>query len=69
MLHDHIPGFGWPQEAGQFDVRNVSEEDLARWEETARYEAGRMIPGEFNWPMAVRSLCAEVRRLRQERGG
>jgi hypothetical protein len=59
---------GWPKAAGQFDLHEVREDDLATWEEFARFEAWRLVPGHFNWPAAVRNLCAEVRRLRTEQG-
>lgn len=56
---------GWPDRGGQFEVWRIDDAILTLWEEEAREEAWRLPLGRFNWPMAVRSLCAEVRRLRQ----
>jgi hypothetical protein len=57
---------GWPDEAGQFDVRDVTEDDLARWEEVARFWAWNLPAGRFNWPGAMRSLIAKVRKSTAE---
>jgi len=56
----------WPNDAGQFEVWRFDDATLDLWEESARVGAWRAILGQFNWPMAVRSLCAEVRALRKE---
>jgi hypothetical protein len=59
---------GWPDSAGQFDIHPVTPADVDRWEEWARLEAWRIQLGRFNWPAAMRCLCAEVRRLRGKDG-
>jgi hypothetical protein len=41
----------------------VSQTDLERWDELAVECFPNLLPGEVNWPMIVRSLIAEVRRL------
>ena len=48
----------------QFHARPVDDASLDRWEEDATSSIRQMRPGGINWPMIVRSLIAEVRRLR-----
>jgi hypothetical protein len=50
----------------QFFARPVRDEDMIAWEKSATESIKRMIPGGVNWPMIVRSLIAEVRKLRHE---
>lgn len=48
----------------QFKPRPVSDADLDRWDSEALAAIPRLVPGSLNWPVIVRSLVAEVRRLR-----
>ncbi len=48
----------------QFKARPVDEASIVCWEESATASIRRMVPGGMNWPMIVRSLIAEVRKLR-----
>jgi hypothetical protein len=45
----------------QFEVAKITPELLEVWETIARMESRRIRPGEWNWPMVVRSLIAAVR--------
>jgi hypothetical protein len=51
----------------QFRAREVRDEDMACWEESAKAAIHFALPGGMNWTMIIRSLIAEVRRLRQEK--
>ena len=51
----------------QFEARAVDDVSMACWEESAGAEICRMVPGGVNWPMIVRSLIAEVRKLRNNK--
>lgn len=55
---------GWPT-GEQFTPRAEPDDiDLLVWEEAARNRAHTLPLGECNWPVMVRSLIIEVRRLR-----
>lgn len=47
----------------------VTERDLLAWSLVADAEAPHSRLGAVNWPMIVRSLVAEVRRLHREAAG
>jgi len=51
----------------QFAPRAVGPKDLACWEHLAYLEVPHIRPDHTNWPMIVRSLVAEVRRLNDVR--
>lgn len=48
----------------QYEPHPVTDAALALWDEEARAAVGKIRLGSFNWIGAVRSLTAEVRRLR-----
>lgn len=47
-----------------FIARPIQDGDLERYEEWAAAGAQHILAGHVNWPMIVRSLAAEVRRLK-----
>ena len=48
----------------QFAARPINDEMLANWLWAADTLEAVMRPGDYNWPMVVRSLIAEIERLR-----
>ena len=50
----------------QYAARPVTDDYLASWMTSANAAVPFMRLGEFNWPMVVRSLIAEIERLRNE---
>lgn len=50
----------------QFQARPVDDESMAVWEQSAAARIQHSRPGDMNWTMIVRSLIAEVRKLRKQ---
>ncbi len=50
----------------QYAARPVTDDYLASWMTSANAAVPLIRLGEFNWPMVVRSLIAEIERLRNE---
>lgn len=49
----------------QLEPMPVTETTMELWEQMAISAFPGLLPGAINWPMIVRSLIAEVHRLRE----